>query len=335
MQLTRFTDLGLRTMMLLAAGDAADRRVTIRTVAAAAGASEHHIAKAVARLVDLDMVNARRGRIGGLSLTDAGRTVSRGLAHPPARRRRRGHRLRRRSPCPLIAGCRLRRALADAKEAFYRELDHHTLDDLSGSGLLPIVTSRCTPRKDHHDDRSPPPTEDDWSPRTPRWSRRRCRWSGRTSTRSPGPSTGGSSTHHPALLRNLFNRGNQAQGAQQRALAASIATFATHLVDPDLPHPAELLSRIGHKHASLGVTADQYPVVHEHLFAAIVEVLGADIVTAEVAEAWDRVYWIMAQTLIDLERDALRRGRGEPTGDVYRRGAGAGAGSTTRPARSW
>ena len=73
------------------------------------------------------------------------------------------------------------------------------------------------------------------------------------------------------------------------ALAASIATFATHLVDPRLPHPAELLSRIGHKHASLGVTADQYAIVHEHLFAAIVEVLGADTVTADVAAAWDRV----------------------------------------------
>lgn len=124
---------------------------------------------------------------------------------------------------------------------------------------------------------------------------------------------------HPSLLRNLFNRGNQAQGAQQRALAASIATFATHLVNPELPHPAELLSRIGHKHASLGITADQYPIVHEHLFAAIVQVLGADTVTAEVAEAWDRVYWIMADTLIDMER-ALYEEAGVSAGDVYRRG---------------
>ncbi|MEO3760702.1 globin domain-containing protein [Mycobacterium sp. B14F4] len=123
---------------------------------------------------------------------------------------------------------------------------------------------------------------------------------------------------HPALLRNLFNRGNQAQGAQQRALAASIATFAAHLVDPELPHPAELLSRIGHKHASLGVTADQYPIVHEHLFAAIVAVLGAETVTDEVATAWDRVYRIMAQTLIDLEHD-LYAAAGVPDGDVYRR----------------
>ncbi|CQD07715.1 flavohemoprotein [Mycolicibacterium conceptionense] len=124
--------------------------------------------------------------------------------------------------------------------------------------------------------------------------------------------------NHPELLRNLFNRGNQAQGAQQRALAASIATFATHLVNPDLPHPSALLARIGHKHASLGITADQYPIVHDNLFAAIVEVLGAETVTAEVAEAWDRVYWIMADTLIALERDLYASAGVEP-GDVFRR----------------
>jgi nitric oxide dioxygenase len=124
--------------------------------------------------------------------------------------------------------------------------------------------------------------------------------------------------HHPELLRNLFNRGNQAQGAQQRALAASIATFATHLVNPDLPHPSALLSRIGHKHASLGITAEQYPIVHDNLFAAIVHVLGADTVTPAVAQAWDRVYWIMADTLIALERD-LYAGVGVEPGDVYRR----------------
>lgn len=122
----------------------------------------------------------------------------------------------------------------------------------------------------------------------------------------------------PELLRNLFNRGNQAQGAQQRALAASIATYASHLVDPDLEHPARLLSRIGHKHASLGITADQYAIVHEHLFAAIVEVLGADVVTPEVAAAWDRVYWMMADTLIDLER-RLNEAAGVGVGQVFHR----------------
>ena len=43
MQLTRFTDLGLRTTMLLAAAEAADRRVTTRSIAVGADASEHHM----------------------------------------------------------------------------------------------------------------------------------------------------------------------------------------------------------------------------------------------------------------------------------------------------
>ncbi|PRC53960.1 transcriptional regulator, partial [Mycobacterium sp. ITM-2017-0098] len=69
MQLTRFTDLGLRAMMLLSAGEFDDQRVTTRHIAASAGASENHIAKAVSRLVELGLVEARRGRVGGLSLT--------------------------------------------------------------------------------------------------------------------------------------------------------------------------------------------------------------------------------------------------------------------------
>ncbi|MFD5179870.1 globin domain-containing protein [Nocardia sp. NPDC058379] len=123
--------------------------------------------------------------------------------------------------------------------------------------------------------------------------------------------------NHPDLLRDLFNRGNQAQGSQPRALAASIAMFATYLVDPALPHPAAMLRRIGHKHASLGITADQYQVVHDNLFAAIVEVLGAEVVTAPVADAWDRVYWLMADALIDLEKQ-LYTDAGVQPGRVFR-----------------
>ncbi|MGQ4614983.1 globin domain-containing protein [Nocardia sp. R7R-8] len=122
---------------------------------------------------------------------------------------------------------------------------------------------------------------------------------------------------HPQLLRDTFNRGNQAQGSQQRALAASIATFATYLVDPALPHPATMLSRIAHKHASLGVTPEQYRIVHENLFAAIVEVLGADVVDDVVAAAWDRVYWMMADTLMDQEK-GLYAEAGVESGDVFR-----------------
>ena len=124
-------------------------------------------------------------------------------------------------------------------------------------------------------------------------------------------------TAHPELLRDTFNRGNQAQGAQQKALAASVATYATLLVTPDGPSPAALLSRIGHKHVSLGITEDQYGIVHEHLMAAIVEVLGADVVTGDVAAAWDAVFWHMARTLIGFEQGLYAEARVAP-GEVFR-----------------
>lgn len=122
---------------------------------------------------------------------------------------------------------------------------------------------------------------------------------------------------HPELLRDTFNRANQKQSVQPKALAASIATFATMLVDENAPAPEGMLTRIAHKHVSLGIVEEQYDVVHDNLFAAIVEVLGADTVTPEVAAAWDAVYWIMARVLFGFERE-LYRGAGVADGDVFR-----------------
>ncbi|ARP69939.1 hemin transporter [Streptomyces pluripotens] len=117
-------------------------------------------------------------------------------------------------------------------------------------------------------------------------------------------------TAHPELLRNLFNRGNQASGTQRQALAASITAFASYLLDHPGQLPNALLSRIAHKHASLGVVPEQYAVVHENLFAAIAEVLG-DAATPEVAAAWDEVYQLMANALVAAEKQ-LYEERGGP-----------------------
>lgn len=116
---------------------------------------------------------------------------------------------------------------------------------------------------------------------------------------------------HPELERDLFNRGNQAQGDQQRALAGAIAAYASLLVDDNAPAPKDLLARIAHKHASLGITEDQYAIVHKHLFEAIVEVLG-DAVTPEVGAAWDEVYWQMANDLIAREKQLYAQAGVEP-----------------------
>src|SRR4051812_10683487 len=65
---------------------------------------------------------------------------------------------------------------------------------------------------------------------------------------------------HPELLDGIFNRGNQAEGTQQQALAGSVAMFASALVNHPDHLPEHLLSRVAHKHASLGITAAQYQV---------------------------------------------------------------------------
>jgi nitric oxide dioxygenase len=121
---------------------------------------------------------------------------------------------------------------------------------------------------------------------------------------------------HPALLDNLFNRGNQANGDQRRALAAAIATFAAATVGDSAGEVDAMLSRIAHKHASLGVTSEQYQVVHTHLFEAIVDVLG-EAVTQDVAAAWDEVYWQLADALISRETE-LYETAGAAHGDTWR-----------------
>ncbi|MBA0045015.1 globin domain-containing protein [Mycobacterium sp. NPDC050853] len=120
---------------------------------------------------------------------------------------------------------------------------------------------------------------------------------------------------HPELLRDLFNRGNQAAGEQPKALAASIASFAVAVLEGNAGQYDSVLDRIAHKHVSLGIVAAQYPIVYEHLFAAIAEVLG-DAVTEEVAVAWTEFYWAMADQLIAREK-ALYDAAGVAPGDVW------------------
>ena len=119
----------------------------------------------------------------------------------------------------------------------------------------------------------------------------------------------------PDLLDGLFNRGNQRRATSSRPSPAHRRVRHALLVNPGRP-PRRVLARIAHKHASLGITDDQYPIVHEHLFAAIAEVLG-DAVTPEVAAAWDEVYWLMADALIAIE-ERLYAAAGVADGDVWR-----------------
>ncbi|MFC9558262.1 globin domain-containing protein [Agromyces sp. NPDC056965] len=135
---------------------------------------------------------------------------------------------------------------------------------------------------------------------------------------------------HPELLDGMFSRANQGNGTQQQALAGSIAAFAAHLLANPETLPEAVLSRIAHKHAALGIPESGYPIVYEHLFAAIAEDLG-DAVTPEVAEAWTEVYWLMADALIKIERGLYARQANEVMWADWRVTAkdAAGAGSVT------
>ena len=107
-------------------------------------------------------------------------------------------------------------------------------------------------------------------------------------------------TAHPELFDGLFSRSNQKNGSQQQALAGSIAAFATHLIANPGTTPEALLSRIAHKHVSLDIRPEQYEVVYKYLFEGIADELS-DVITAEIADAWTEVYWLMAHALIKLE----------------------------------
>ncbi|MES9588690.1 RrF2 family transcriptional regulator [Streptomyces sp. NPDC088190] len=146
MRLTRFTDVALRVLMRLAVAENEDPPTT-REVAAIMQVPYTHAAKVVAKLQHLGLIEARRGRGGGLSLTGAGRSASIGelvreLEGPGDVVECEGA-----TPCPLRSACRLRGALRRAEEAFYASLDPLTVADLvaSPTGPLLIGISRSRP----------------------------------------------------------------------------------------------------------------------------------------------------------------------------------------------
>lgn len=144
MRLTAFTDISLRIVMRLAVAGEGEL-LTTRSVAEALAVPYTHAAKAVARLSEMGLVDTRRGRGGGLRLTAAGHRASvggivRALEGP-------GEVVgcQDEPPCPLRAACRLRKALAEAREAFFASLDPVTVDTLvtpPAGQLLVSLTAR-------------------------------------------------------------------------------------------------------------------------------------------------------------------------------------------------
>ena len=136
MQLTMFSDLSLRIIMRMAAGEDG-RKYTSAGIADELNASRAHVAKVVTRLAELGLVDAVKGRYGGIFLAENAteqsvgkllRTLETGEVVDCVG-----------TDCPLLPGCRLRGALAGAKEAFFEHLDGVTIGALVAEPLPPMA----------------------------------------------------------------------------------------------------------------------------------------------------------------------------------------------------
>ena len=128
MHLTLFTDYALRSALYLACHP--DRLVSVDEVGRAYGISRHHLVKVVQTLVELGVVEAQRGRGGGMRLAMHPSEINVGWL------------VRRTEPhfnlvecfdletntCPIAPACGLKGTLQRAQRAFLEVLDEYTLD---------------------------------------------------------------------------------------------------------------------------------------------------------------------------------------------------------------
>ncbi|ELY2622734.1 nitric oxide-sensing transcriptional repressor NsrR [Cronobacter malonaticus] len=127
MQLTSFTDFGLRALIYMASLPEG-RMTNISEVTEVYGVSRNHMVKIINQLSRAGYVTAVRGKNGGIRLGKPAATI------------RIGDVVRELEPlsivncssafCHITPACRLKQVLGDAVARFLQELDNYTLADL-------------------------------------------------------------------------------------------------------------------------------------------------------------------------------------------------------------
>lgn len=104
---------------------------------------------------------------------------------------------------------------------------------------------------------------------------------------------------HPELL-NIFNQTNQKKKTQRAALANAVIAAAANI--DQLGTIIPVVKQIGHKHRSIGIKAEHYPIVGKYLLIAIKDVLG-DAATPDIMQAWEKAYGVIADAFIGIEKE--------------------------------
>lgn len=118
-------------------------------------------------------------------------------------------------------------------------------------------------------------------------------------------------SEHPEV-RPLFNQAHQASGDQPRALAGGVLMYARHIDRLEALGP--LVRQVVNKHVALQILPEHYPIVGGCLLRAIREVLGAEIATDAVIEAWAVAYQQLADIFIGAEEQLYTENAAAPGG---------------------
>lgn len=107
-------------------------------------------------------------------------------------------------------------------------------------------------------------------------------------------------------VKAFFNQAHQHSGGQQRALAGAICAYFANIDNLAVLGPA--VNLIAHKHCSLGIQPEHYPIVGKHLLAAIKDVMG-EAATEEILAAVAEAYGFLADVCIQREAEIYRQQR--------------------------
>ncbi len=127
MQLTRFTDNSLRTLIYLALNP--NKIITINEISEKCAIPRNHLVKVVHSLAKANFIQTSRGRAGGIKLIEDAKEVIIGdvvrvmegqldviNCFTPL--------------CPIAPTCKLRNVLSEATNAFISVLDNYSIKDL-------------------------------------------------------------------------------------------------------------------------------------------------------------------------------------------------------------